>query len=168
MKHAEALRLGEGAMAALTPFCERLGIAGSIRRQKPEVKDIERVCMPRLVPAGLFGDTPEVNPDFCAIIQQWTKVKGEPTGRYTQRVLPGGMTLDMFMADADNWGLQLAIRTGSAAFSHHVLARTWVAQGYTSVEGCLRQLGKIIPIREEPDLFALLGLPWMEPSAREV
>ena len=35
-------------------------------------------------------------------------MKGEPTGKYTQRRLPEGLTLDLFMADANNWGLILA------------------------------------------------------------
>jgi DNA polymerase/3'-5' exonuclease PolX len=123
MKHAQAVILAEEALNTLKPYCDRICIAGSIRRMKPECKDIELVCIPRMVPGGLFGDEPEVDPGFCAVVNQWSKVKGEPTGKYTQRVLPGGMALDLFMADAENWGLILAVRTGSAGFSHRVLGR---------------------------------------------
>jgi DNA polymerase/3'-5' exonuclease PolX len=90
MHHAQALILAEEALNALKPYCERALIAGSIRRMKPEVKDIELVAIPKQVPAGLFGDTLEVDPDFCAAVCRWPKVKGEPTGKYTQRGLPGG------------------------------------------------------------------------------
>ena len=83
------------------------------------------------------------------------------------RKQPGGK-LDVFMVNADTWGLQLAIRTGSAGFSEHVLARTWVQQGYHSRDGLLRRNGEIIPVPEETDLWALLKLPWVEPWAREV
>jgi hypothetical protein len=44
---------------------------------------------------------------------------GQPTGKHTRRILPCGMKLDVFMVTADTWGLQLAIRTGSAAFSKY-------------------------------------------------
>ena len=70
------------------------------------------------------------------------------------RKQPGGK-LDVFMVNADTWGLQLAIRTGSAGFSEHVLARTWVQQGYHSRDGLLRRNGEIIPVPEETDLWAL-------------
>jgi DNA polymerase/3'-5' exonuclease PolX len=43
MKHAEALRQAVDAYNALAPYCNRLEIAGSIRRQRPEVKDVELV-----------------------------------------------------------------------------------------------------------------------------
>jgi DNA polymerase/3'-5' exonuclease PolX len=168
MKHAEALVIAEEAMHALHPSCERILIAGSVRRLKPEVKDVELVAIPRQVPSGLFGDALEVDPGFIAAVNQWPKVKGEPTGRYTQRLLSGDFKLDLFIADPENWGLILAIRTGSAQFSHEVLARTWVQQGYTSVKGRLTRDGQVIPVREERDLWALLGLPWVEPWAREV
>jgi DNA polymerase/3'-5' exonuclease PolX len=72
------------------------------------------------------------------------------------------------MADVDNWGLIFAIRTGSAAFSHHVLAAGWVRLGYHSAEGRLWKDGTIIPVWEERELFTLLGMPWVAPEAREV
>jgi hypothetical protein len=35
MRHAQALRLAEEALNAIAPSCERILIAGSIRRLKP-------------------------------------------------------------------------------------------------------------------------------------
>ena len=101
MKHAQALILAEAALSALTPSCERISIAGSIRRRKPEVGDIEIVCIPKHIPAGLSGDELEVDPDFCAVVNQWPKVKGEPAGKYTQRRLPDGINLDLFIVPGD-------------------------------------------------------------------
>jgi hypothetical protein len=53
------------------------------------------------------------------------------------------------------------VRTGSAAFSYQVLATQWVRRGYKSIEGRLTRIrdGQVVPIREEADLFTLLGLP---------
>jgi len=82
------------------------------------------------------------------------------------------MKLDIFMPHSDNYGLILAIRIGSKRFSHEVLARAWCAKGYESKEGLLRVRtndgnGDVIPIREERDLFDLIGIPWREPTDRE-
>jgi DNA polymerase/3'-5' exonuclease PolX len=122
-----------------------------------------------MVPAGLFGDALITDPDFCAAVNQWPAVKGKPEGKYTQRRLPDGIMLDLFMADVENWGLIFAIRTGSADFSRHILATGWVKAGYHSEDGRLRTRdGTIVPVREEQDLFALLGIPFVEPEAREV
>jgi DNA polymerase/3'-5' exonuclease PolX len=167
MPYAQALAVAERTRDALVPDCERIAIAGSIRRRKPQVKDIELVAIPRQVPTGLFGDEWVTDPDFCAVVNQWPAVKGRPEGKYTQRQLDG-IVLDLFMADAENWGLIVAVRTGSAAFSHHILASGWVKAGYRSEAGRLRKHGQIIPVREEHDLFALIGLPWVEPESREV
>lgn len=38
MKHEQALKIAEKVKALLSPHCERIEIAGSIRRKKPEVK----------------------------------------------------------------------------------------------------------------------------------
>jgi DNA polymerase/3'-5' exonuclease PolX len=168
MDHAQALAIAEQCRAALAPYCGRIEIAGSIRRRKPQVKDIELIAIPKLITTGLFGDEMVTDPGFCTVVNQWLAIKGKPEGKYTQRQLPEGIVLDLFMADTDNWGLTLAMRTGSAAFSHHVLATSWVKAGYKSVNGHLCRGSQLVPMREEADLFTLLGIPWINPEAREV
>jgi DNA polymerase/3'-5' exonuclease PolX len=168
MKHAEAFAIAEEALNLLRPHCERICIAGSIRRQRPEVKDCELVAIPKHLPGGLFGDEPEVDPGFITVVNQWPSVKGQPTGKYTQRVLPGGMTLDLFITDHDNWGYQLVLRTGSADFNRKKMLPALKAHGYAMDEGYIWRAGQIVPTREETDLWALSGLPWFEPWAREV
>jgi DNA polymerase/3'-5' exonuclease PolX len=168
MDRARALAIVEQCRAALAPYGERVEIAGSIRRGKPDVKDIELVAIPRQQPAGLFDDEVMTDPGFCAVVNRWAAVKDSPDGKYTQRRLPEGIIPDLFMADTDNWGLIFALRTGSAAFSQKVLARGWVRAGYRSKNGRLRRDGMIVPMRDEHELFALLGMPWIEPGAREV
>jgi hypothetical protein len=81
--------MAEDVHNALAPYCTKICIAGSIRRRKPDVKDCEIVAIPRQVPGGLFGDELTVDPGFIDAVNRWPRVKGEPTGRYTQRVLPG-------------------------------------------------------------------------------
>jgi DNA polymerase/3'-5' exonuclease PolX len=167
MQHAQALILAEDAMHVLAPHCERILIAGSIRRLRPDVKDIELLVIPKHVPAGLFSDELEVDPDFCAAVNHWRKVKGEPTGKYTQRVLPGGMKLDLFIATPDNWGWQLCLRTGSAGFNAHVMLPALKRHGYVMEQGAIWRNGQVVPTPEETDVWSLSGLPWLEPWARE-
>jgi DNA polymerase (family 10) len=166
---ARAVSLVETVRAVLAPHCERIAIAGSVRRRRSFVGDLEMVCIPKMIPTGLFGDERITDPHFCAVVNQWPAVKGKPEGKYTQRRLPDGIMLDLFMADAENWGLIFAIRTGSWEFSRDLLGDECKRKGYQSKDGRLRTRdGTIIPVREEHDLFALLGIPWVNPEAREV
>jgi DNA polymerase/3'-5' exonuclease PolX len=154
MKIEEAKKIAKKYLNLLKPYCWRIEIAGSIRREKSEVKDIEIVA----IPLDLVGFSNEVN--------KLEKVKGNPTGKYTQRILPEGIKLDLFMANIRNWGLIFAIRTGSARYSHKILACGWVKRGYKSINGMLTKNGREIEVREEKDLFNLIGVAYIQPNQR--
>lgn len=159
MELKEAQKIAEKHLNRLKPYCSRIEIAGSIRREKPEVKDIEIVCIPK---NSVYDRT-----NFIDVVNNWEKVKGEPTGKYTQRILPEGIKLDLFMANEDNWGLIYAIRTGSAEFSHKILACGWVKKGYHSKDGKLLDEGlREFILREEESLFDVIGIPYVEPRLR--
>ncbi len=124
MKLHLALEIANRIKLELEPHCDRIEISGSIRREKPWVKDIEIVAIPKPYETGLFSS------GIAPVVEQWKKVKGELPCKYTQRILPEGIKLDLFFAQPDNWGLIYAIRTGSADYSHKVLATNWVRLGY--------------------------------------
>ena len=77
-----------------------------------------------------------------------------------------GIKLDLFFADRENWGLIYAMRTGSADYSHKVLATEWVKNGYKSEGGYLHSNGERVTIPEEEDLFKLIGLSYLAPELR--
>ncbi len=162
----EAKAIAEQVMAELSPFCDRIIIAGSIRREKDFVKDIEICAIAKPYQTGLFED------GIASVVNQWTKVKGEMEygkTKYTQRILPSGIKLDLFFATEKNWGLILAIRTGSADYSHKVLTTKWVQKGYKSIDGNLiLNGGRAAQVREEQDLFKLLGIQYVEPKYRNL
>ena len=160
MEYQKALSIAEKAKEILSPFCERIEIAGSIRRKKPDVKDIEIVAIPKPYDTGLFES------GIATIVNQWEKVKGELPCKYTQRILPEGIKLDLFFAERGNWGLIYAIRTGSADYSHKILATEWVKRGYKSEGGFLTSNGKQVLVPEEKDLFNRIGLTFIEPELR--
>ncbi|MBU2597552.1 MAG: hypothetical protein KJ757_08345 [Planctomycetes bacterium] len=49
MELQKAKAIAEELKSLLEPACERITIAGSIRRQKPDVGDIELLCIPKYV-----------------------------------------------------------------------------------------------------------------------
>jgi DNA polymerase/3'-5' exonuclease PolX len=162
MKIEQAILIAERVKAQLAPYCDRIEIAGSIRRGKADVGDIEIVAIPKPYDVGLFAS------GIALIVNQWPKVRGELPCKYTQRTLPDGIALDLFFATRENWGLIFAIRTGSADYSHRVLACGWVRAGYKSADGMLTRDGVTVAAPEERDLFRLAGVPWVEPEARNL
>ncbi len=162
MQLNHAIEIAERVKSQLAPHCERIEIAGSIRRRKCVVGDIEIVAIPKPYDVGLFAS------GIAPIVSAWPKVRGELPCKYTQRLLPEGIALDLFFATAENWGLIYAIRTGSADYSHRVLACGWVRNGYKSVGGMLTRDGVAVAVPEERDLFRLSGVPWVEPENRNL
>jgi DNA polymerase/3'-5' exonuclease PolX len=164
MKLEQAKNIADQIVLLLKPHCDRIEIAGSIRRKKTEVKDIEIVAIPKSYQVGLFES------GIATIINKWDKVKGELPCKYTQRILPEGIKLDLFFATPENWGLIYAIRTGSADYSHKVLATAWVKAGYKSIEGNLFHVSnnKQYDVREEIDLFKRIGVKYIEPEFRSL
>ena len=167
--YSRAREIAEGVVDALRPWCDRIEIAGSVRRQRPTVGDVEIVASPKLEPEplDLFASVDLPCRGYQEAVSRWQALKGFPTGRYTQRLLPQGIKLDLFHATPRNWGLIMAIRTGSALWARYVLAQAWVSAGYHSHQGMLRRDGVEVATREERDLFELIGLPWVEPERRE-
>jgi DNA polymerase/3'-5' exonuclease PolX len=65
VEYPAALEITTRAQAALALYCHRISIAGSIRRQRPQVKDIEIVALPWQEPSDLFGDVLVAHPGFA-------------------------------------------------------------------------------------------------------
>src|SRR5688572_15684369 len=144
MRYIKALPIAEAWKRRLSPFCERIEIAGSIRRQKSEVKDIEIVCIPKTVPdvqIGLFAAAdPRRNlrhPGFASEFYNASENElmiemGKPDhGKYVKIMLiEHQIKIDLFIATAENFGFLLAIRTGPADYSHRILGNTWSRMGY--------------------------------------
>lgn len=139
----------------LSPYCEPgfCNIAGSIRRKKEEVKDIEIVCLPLKAireEQNLFGEvvskTVVIHPEFEKVIREaGSIIKGKFIGRQMQvemkREFEGQqhtIMLDMFMPQPHDYYRQLAIRTGSAEYAHRFIANMWLKRGWCGVNGDLR------------------------------
>jgi DNA polymerase/3'-5' exonuclease PolX len=157
MKLLEIKLIAEKYKAMLEPHCKRIEIAGSIRREKPECRDIEIV---------LIRDEKEV-PLFKEIVDGWERVKGDATGRYAQRMLPEAIKIDIFMAQEDNWGNIFLQRTGNWRFSKWMLGTKARNMGYRQREGYLWKDGVKVPCYEEEQIFKLFGMDFISPEDRE-
>lgn len=167
MRLEQARVIAEQVKARLAPHCERIEIAGSIRRGKAEVGDVEIVCLPKRTAAGHRSVR-----WVLAVIDAGRPMKGDPrVARYVQfttRAESGVLiNVDVFTATPENWGLIFAMRTGSADFSHYVLACGWVRNGYHSVDGMLMMDGESVVVLEEEELFRLAGVRWVRPEERD-
>lgn len=162
---SEAWTTAQEVLELLRPHCTRIEIAGSIRRQKPLIKDIEIVAIPKPYQTGLFED------GIATAVNQWEKVKGELSYgvcKYTQRVLPQGIKLDLFFAERDNWGNIFLIRTGDWEFSKRFMGVLLPRNGYKQEGGYLKHKDKTIACPEEADLFLRAGISYIEPKNRNV
>lgn len=156
---------------ALRPHCIRIEIAGSIRREKEIVGDIEVVCIPKPYETGLFTS------GIALIVNEWQKLKGEleyGKTKYTQRLLPGKLTgfpdktiaVDLFFCTEANWASIFLIRTGDWEFSKKFMGTIMPQQGFKQFEGFVTKGGDIVEVKEEEELFALMNIPFIEPKNR--
>ncbi len=142
---------------ALAPFAERVEIAGSLRRRRETVKDIDILAATTDVArlADAFVALPGV-----------ARVTGKGETKCSV-ILTSGMACDLRMVDASVFGAALAHFTGSA--DHNVaMRRRAKSMGMKLSEyGLERDDGARIACPDERDVFDALGLAYIEPELRE-
>ncbi len=160
----------------LKPFCDKIKVAGSIRRKRPRVGDIEIVCIPKTegIPDGMFNEQTVRALGFAKVLSD-AKVdllKGNPKeGKYVQMMTTENIQIDLFMLNKINFGRLYMVRTGSADFSTW-MAERWVKWGYKGIEGQLWLVDefknplKRISTPTEKSIFDLLGLKVIPPHKR--
>ena len=155
----------------LEQYCQRIEIAGSIRRLKPEVGDIELIAIPKPT-LDLFSAITEEhqldNLDYEGM-RIGRKIKGGH--KYKQIELKGGVILDLFIVTPPaEWGVQFLIRTGPAEFSHKLVMKRraggLLPSNLRVKDGAIWSNNHIIPTPEEQDVFELIGIPYIEPKDR--
>lgn len=197
MQLQEAKDIAVGLWERLNPHCDICKVAGSIRREKPEVKDIEIVCLPKMVMGkDLFGkDTVAVrSQEFDKIVSSLGEiVKGKFGGKYMQvKLKEWDIVLDLFTPDDFDFYRQFAIRTGSADWTSRYIAGGWKKIGWcgsdvglrlqSQCEGTKGPDGKtkwrfnvpkaqeLLPPhwKSEREFFEWIKLPWVEPKNRNI
>lgn len=172
----EALPLAESLVERVRCITLRCEIAGSVRRRKENVKDIELVAIvddyeglyKRLAEAGRF-----IKPGVPDIID-WP---AKPGAKYVRMLLNEELKLDLFIANKDNWGGIYTMRTGSGVgpdgnpyngFVPRLFSR-WkrVSKGgkMTGGQPTLPD-GTMLSVPEEEDFFALCKAKWIPAEER--
>lgn len=178
--NAAAMAVGLELQEALAPFCERIAIAGSLRRERPLVGDAELLFIPKAEdrPVDMFYSLPfdlawEAI-DFMVTAGILSK-RPSSIGVFTwgpknkHAIHRGGIPVDFFATSKEAWWVSLVIRTGGKATN---LALTTGAQkaGYSlnayGVGVTHLRTGQVIPATSERHVFELCGVPYLEPKYR--
>lgn len=177
----EALIAANDIIARIAPACERVAIAGSIRRLKPEVGDIEILYIPRMSqrPDGLFDQrlvsvADEVIDQLLA--NGFFAKRPSKTGVYAWGEanklgihVPSGIPVDLFSTSQVRWWVSLVVRTGSRETNLRLttganhLNRSLNAYGYGVTD---RKTGIVTAANSEEDVFSLCGVPFLAPDKR--
>lgn len=186
MNYLIAKHIADELVAGLAPACQRIEVAGSVRRAKPEVKDIELVCIPKPgAPRPEFGQKPIASWLEHGLLEleqgNYLGSRLKDGDKYKQIVIntkglgfitPEMFKLDLFIVRPETWGVQFAIRTGPAEFSHKLVTKQewggWLPDQMKVEDGLLwdTKNRQVFPTPEEQDFFAAIGVEWLEPKAR--
>ncbi len=190
MPYREAVPASTELVLLLEPGCDRIVVAGSIRRLKRCVNDVEIVAIPKHIP-NLLGE-PGDNELFAIIDEEvrsgrWYAQQGHnPHAKASRYTTPSPVTgrltmqLDLFLAIPETWGVLLALRTGPADYSKRIVTERYrgglLDDGYAVRDCRLRYNGisgpgadwrehELIETPEEADFLRFAG-GWIEPHLR--
>jgi DNA polymerase (family X) len=150
-----ALRTATEMVDALTPLSQRCAYAGSLRRWRETIGDID-----------ILAAADDSAPLMAAFSAGHDVVASGPT-KTTVRTA-SGLTADLRVVPLDAWGAALQYFTGSAA--HNVAVRQIaIKQKLKLSEYGLfdAETDRLIVSRTEEEVYARLGLAWVPPAMRE-
>ncbi len=140
------------------PGCSFAEIAGSFRRRRETVGDLDMVAVARSGPALIrhFTAFPECGEVLLKGITRSTIV------------LKSGLQVDLRVVPAESCGTTLAYFTG--ARSHTIALRKMaVKQGWKLNEyGLFDETGKVMAGARESEVYAAFGMRWIPPELREM
>lgn len=194
MNLEQARQIGMEVVEALAPACDRVMIAGSVRRGKAQPKDIEIVYISRTVKerVNLFdwSDVPATEAVIERLITRrfWhfddqVRRNGplyKRMVRYTDLPItsmrdwaPGDeerVVVELFRAVPDNWGYILALRTGPGDFNKIWAAKPWnggsLPTNIVLKDGFVWCNGQPVPTPTEEEFFERIGIPCWPPNER--
>jgi DNA polymerase (family 10) len=187
MKLHAAIKLAERVKRELQPLCDHIEIAGSIRRGRELVNDIDLVILPKASVDCIKArckDRCRVITDgrqnFICAMQLPTPAGGVEEFQIDIFFAHAGVA-DLIAPDPSNFGSLLLCRTGSKGHNIKLAQRAkdldmhWnpyrglFAGGIWELEGqeSVYKGGKIIASETEEQIFQALGLNWLSPALRE-
>jgi DNA polymerase (family X) len=146
------------AVLAAVPGCQRCAYAGSLRRMRETIGDVDILAA--------ADDSAPLMAAFVAQPEVAAVIASGPTK--TSIRTAAGLQVDLRVVQLDAWGAALQYFTGSAA--HNVAVRQIAVRrklrlseyGLFEVE-----TGELVVSRTEEEVYARLGLAWVPPPMRE-
>lgn len=155
-----ALPAAEAILELLStvPGVERGAIAGSIRRGRPTIGDIDLLIM--------ADDSSAIMEKFVHL-ESVGRILGHGTGKSSVELL-NGMQADLRVLPAARWGTALNYFTGSQAHNIRLRQRA-LDRGFSLNEHAFTRQsdGAEILCATEDEVYAHLGLPYIPPEIRE-
>ena len=138
----------------LAPYCQRIEVAGSVRRQKPFVRDIDIVLI-SAHPWKLSQQISSLGP---------AKINGNKL----KRISYNGVQVDLYFGRPATWATLLLIRTGSKENNIRLctLAKKRGWHLAASGDGLFNEHGQRVAGDSEESIYKALGVPWQEPWER--
>lgn len=185
-----AQRVAERLVQLLDPYCAKIQVAGSLRRARPDVHDIDLVIVPARLVCPEFGRPPKPGATMLddglnqlmaehPNIKWWLNATGATSnGDKLKRLLIANpahprldqLAVDLYLCTPETWATTLLIRTGSK--EHNIMLCTRAAKLggklHANGEGLFNKFGNRIAGDTEDSIFSALGLPYVEPRLREV
>jgi DNA polymerase/3'-5' exonuclease PolX len=175
-----ARQIANELVAELQPRCEQICIAGSLRRRKAEVGDIEILYVPRMGQVHKSGELfPRPGSLADELFEQWLarsvirkrpNINGGTTwGSQNKLAVHGasGIPVDLFATTAEQWFVALVVRTGSKDINITLAASARKRRmQLESYGGLIDVNGERIFPQSEREVFELCGVPYREPHER--
>jgi len=177
---SEAWQIARPLSFALQQVCERVEIAGSLRRKRPEVGDIEILFIPRITGSDFFEVTPVSLAD--GLINAWLDSgliakRPSKTGVFSWGDknklavhVESKIPIDFFSTTQANWWNSLVCRTGgkdnNLLVTNTALAKGYSFEAYGSGFHAVNGRGERHDTTSERDVFEFIGLPYKEPQDR--
>lgn len=141
-----------------SPYIEKLAVAGSLRRKKDTVGDIDLIAV---------SDDPEKTLRAFVNLSKVEEVLESGTSKGAV-MYPGNLRVDLRVIDKNSFGSMLQHFTGSKEHNIH-LRKIALSKGYSLNEyGITNEIsGKLTPCSKEKDLYDFLGLEYIAPELRE-
>lgn len=152
----EALSLAEYVVESLKGVCEKVSYAGSLRRMKETVGDIDILAV---------GDRRKVIDKFASL-DRVTEVLAR--GDTKASVLMDDRQIDLRVVESDQWGSALQYFTGSKEHNVH-LRELAKEKGFKINEYGVFRLsdGERVAGETEESVYGVLGLSYIPPELRE-
>lgn len=157
MELERAQKVANEVVKRLAPYCSRIEVVGSIRRRKPQVRDVDIVLVP--------SDPGNLEHQILGLARPFQpKLSGEKLKRFNYN----GVQVDLYFASPETWATLLLIRTGSK-WNNIRLCSLAKKKGWrlaASGDGLFNELGERIAGDTEESIYKALELRYQRPEER--